>query len=120
MLFGRYLLQGNVRLVGVQSESGRMEARAVLRLLLRSDSMAPALFMDTIYYSTNPDTALEQQVGQRVAAAAAAAVVRVSYIPIARQIVQPPCLSFRELFSDMAVDEIFTYTWYHIVGSILR
>lgn len=60
-LFGRYLLQGNVRLVGVQSASGRMEARAVLRLLLRSDSMSPALFMDSVYYSTNPDTCLEQQ-----------------------------------------------------------
>ncbi|CAM9888561.1 unnamed protein product, partial [Ectocarpus sp. 8 AP-2014] len=44
-----YLLQGNARLVGVQSESGRMEARAVLRLLLRQDNMTPVLFMDSVY-----------------------------------------------------------------------
>eukprot|EP00903_Cladosiphon_okamuranus_P013411 g12496.t1 len=57
-----YLVQGNVRLVGVQSESGRMEARAVLRLLLRHDNMAPVLFMDSVYYASNPDSSLEDQV----------------------------------------------------------
>ncbi|CAM9675490.1 unnamed protein product [Choristocarpus tenellus] len=57
-----YLLQGNVRLVGVQSAHGRMEARAVLRLLLRSDDMTPALYMDKIYYASHPDSALEEQV----------------------------------------------------------
>ncbi|CAM9148932.1 unnamed protein product, partial [Discosporangium mesarthrocarpum] len=56
-----YLLQGNVRFVGVQSPSGCMEARSVLRLLLRSDSMAPALFMDQVYYASHPDPALEEQ-----------------------------------------------------------
>ena len=57
-----YLLQGNARLVGVQSESGRMEARAVLRLLLRQDNMAPVLFMDSVYYASNQDSSLEGQV----------------------------------------------------------
>ncbi|CAM9485171.1 unnamed protein product [Ectocarpus sp. 6 AP-2014] len=57
-----YLLQGNARLVGVQSESGRMEARAVLRLLLRQDNMTPVLFMDSVYYASNLDSSLEQQV----------------------------------------------------------
>lgn len=39
-----------------------MEARAVIRLLLRSDSMTPALLMDPVYYSSNPEPVLEQQV----------------------------------------------------------
>lgn len=64
-----YLLQGNARLVGVQSESGRMEARAVLRLLLRQDNMTPVLFMDSVYYASNLDSSLEQQVEHVVAAA---------------------------------------------------
>lgn len=57
-----YLLQGNARLIGVRSDSGRMEARAVLRLLLRQDNMAPVLFMDSVYYASNQDSSLEQQV----------------------------------------------------------
>lgn len=57
----RYLLQGNVRFVGVQSALGRMEARAVLRLLLRADIMTPVLFMDEIYYSSHRDDELESQ-----------------------------------------------------------
>lgn len=39
-----------------------MEARAVLRLLLRCDDMSAVLFMDEIYYSSHPDEALEEQV----------------------------------------------------------
>lgn len=55
-------MQGNVRFVGVQSALGRMEARAVLRLLLRADTMTPVLFMDEIYYSSHRDDELESQV----------------------------------------------------------
>lgn len=51
-----------MRLVGVQSELGRMEARAVVRLLLREDNMTPVLFIDPVYYSTQPDAGLEEQV----------------------------------------------------------
>ena len=64
-----YVIQGNVRFVGVQSSSsnsnskgGRMDARAVLRLLVRSDNKEAVLFMDKIYFSSNPDATLEQQV----------------------------------------------------------
>lgn len=39
-----------------------MEARAVLRLLVRADNMSPVLFMDAIYYSSHSDPALEEQV----------------------------------------------------------
>lgn len=55
-------MQGNVRFVGVQSALDRMEARAVLRLLVRADNMAAVLFMDEIYYSSHRDAALEEQV----------------------------------------------------------
>lgn len=62
---GRYLVQGNVRLVGAaRSSSGRMEARAVLRLLLRSDTMTAVLYMEDIYYSSNHDAVLEEQVSK--------------------------------------------------------
>lgn len=60
---GSYLIQGNVRFVGAQSSrGGRMDARAVLRLLVRSDNKEAVLFMDKIYYSSNHDPSLEQQV----------------------------------------------------------
>ena len=39
-----------------------MEARAVLRLLLRHDNLAPVLFMDSIYYASNQDSSLEDRV----------------------------------------------------------
>ena len=39
-----------------------MDARAVLRLLVRSDNKEAVLFMDKIYYSSNRDATLEQQV----------------------------------------------------------
>lgn len=53
-----------MRFVGVQSsKDGRMDARAVLRLLVRSDNKEAVLFMDNIYYSSNRDATLEQQVG---------------------------------------------------------
>lgn len=58
----RYLVQGNVRLVGARSLLGRMEARAVVRLLLREDDMTPVLYMETLYYATNPDPGLGLQV----------------------------------------------------------
>lgn len=48
--------------MGVQSALGRMEARAVLRLLVRADDMSAVLFMDDIYYSSHRDPALEEQV----------------------------------------------------------
>lgn len=54
-----------MRFVGVQSSNskgGRMDARAVLRLLVRSDNKEAVLFMDKIYYSSNRDATLEQQV----------------------------------------------------------
>lgn len=57
-----------MRFVGVQSSSsrgGRMDARAVLRLLVRSDNKEAVLFMDKIYYSSNPDATLEQQVRRK-------------------------------------------------------
>ncbi|CAM9888920.1 unnamed protein product [Ectocarpus sp. 6 AP-2014] len=58
-----YLIQGNVRFVGVQStRDGRMDARAVLRMLVRSDNKEAVLFMDKIYYSSNRDASLERQV----------------------------------------------------------
>eukprot|EP00752_Nemacystus_decipiens_P004033 g3692.t1 len=66
-----YVIQGNVRFVGVQSSNsssnanskgGRMDARAVLRLLVRSDNKEAVLFMDKIYFSSNQDATLEQQV----------------------------------------------------------
>ncbi|CAM9187780.1 unnamed protein product [Scytosiphon promiscuus] len=58
-----YLIQGNVRFVGVQSSmGGRMDARAVLRLLVRSDTKEAVLFMDKIYYSSNRDATLERKV----------------------------------------------------------
>eukprot|EP00903_Cladosiphon_okamuranus_P006600 g6447.t1 len=60
-----YLIQGNVRFVGVQSSSskgGRMDARAVLRLLVRSDNKEAVLFLDKIYFSSNRDATLEKQV----------------------------------------------------------
>ncbi len=38
-----------------------MDARAVLRLLVRSDNNEAVLFMDKIYYSSNHDPSLEQQ-----------------------------------------------------------
>ena len=47
--------------MGVQSALGRMEARAVLRLLLRADNMTAVLFRDEIYYSSQRDDALESQ-----------------------------------------------------------
>lgn len=37
----------------------------MLRLLLREDNMAPALFMDSIYYRPQPDAALEEQVSKQ-------------------------------------------------------
>lgn len=55
-----------MRFVGVQSSNskgGRMDARAVLRLLVRSDNKEAVLFMDKIYFSSNRDATLEQQVG---------------------------------------------------------
>lgn len=59
-----------MRFVGVQSSNsnskgGRMEARAVLRLLVRSDNKEAVLFMDKIYFSSNRDATLEQQVRRR-------------------------------------------------------
>lgn len=65
----RYLLQGNVRLACVQSESGRVEARAVVRLLLREDVMAPVLFMHPVFYSSHPCASLEEQVRGKAKAA---------------------------------------------------
>lgn len=38
-----------------------MEARAVVRLLIRGDDLSPALYMETIYYSSHADPALERQ-----------------------------------------------------------
>lgn len=38
-----------------------MDARAVLRLLVRSDTKEAVLFMDKIYYSSNRDATLERQ-----------------------------------------------------------
>lgn len=63
-LSGRYLVQGNVRMVGVRSALGRMEARAVLRLLLRVDDMSPVLYMETVYFASHADPALDRQVGR--------------------------------------------------------
>lgn len=41
-----------------------MDARAVLRMLVRSDNKEAVLFMDNIYYSSNRDASLERQVSQ--------------------------------------------------------
>mmetsp|Transcript_2833 Transcript_2833/g.4046 ORF Transcript_2833/g.4046 Transcript_2833/m.4046 type:complete len:722 (+) Transcript_2833:84-2249(+) len=46
-----YLLQGNTRLLTVKSKEGKVTGRAILRLLLRSDTKAPVLFQDKIYTS---------------------------------------------------------------------
>lgn len=61
-VYGRYLLQGNIRLLIVQSTEGRTEARSVLRLLLRADTMSPVIFMDPIYYCSEYKAALEKKV----------------------------------------------------------
>lgn len=39
-----------------------MEARAVIRLLLRKDTMAPVLFMEPVHYNKEPCADLEEQV----------------------------------------------------------
>lgn len=51
-------------MVGVRSALGRMEARAVLRLLLRVDDMSPVLYMETVYFASHADPALDRQVGR--------------------------------------------------------
>lgn len=38
-----------------------MDARAVLRLLVRGDNSEAVLFMDDIYFSANGNDALEEQ-----------------------------------------------------------
>lgn len=49
-----------------------MDARAVLRLLVRSDNEEVVLFLDKIYYSSNRDAALERQARRRNGARAPA------------------------------------------------
>lgn len=76
-----------MRLVYVQSETGRMEARAVVRLLLREDVMAPVLFMDPVFYSSHPCASLEEQV--RCVAKAAFSCLSCVYFALPRYAVAP-------------------------------
>ncbi|CAN0429408.1 unnamed protein product, partial [Phaeothamnion confervicola] len=62
-----YLLAGNVRLVVMRNDAGRVEARAVARLLLRRDTMAPVLFCEEVYFASGASDALKRRVEEEAA-----------------------------------------------------
>ena len=75
-----YLLQGNVKLLAAPSsdtESPRMQARAVLRLLIRSDDRSPMLLLEDMFFAARKtDPAADAQLTQNIAAQAQAISAR--------------------------------------------
>ena len=53
-----YALQSHVRALVVSNAAGAIGARALVRLLIRSDTLTPILFCDPIFYTAGPSPAL--------------------------------------------------------------